>query len=100
MAEATIRYDVGTTHWPVESTLVQLDPPLRRYDVKTGEPVDYDHVIVHIRSPRTHSGNSGADLFAATEAADAIHTTMIPLDSFEYGALHSVLKSMGYEVTN
>lgn len=100
MPTATIKYEVETHGWPHGSTLVHLDPPLRRFDVITGKPIDYDHVIVHVRSPEMFPGNTGVSLFASTENAEFVHPTMQPIGEYPYGVLHSALKQMGYEAAN
>lgn len=100
MGKATIQYDAVMAHWPTESTLVKLEPPLVRYDVKTGKKVLYNHVAVHIRARAAYPDNHGVDIFAATETGDPVHPTMMPLDSFDYAVLHSILKQMGYDVAN
>jgi hypothetical protein len=99
-ATATIKYDVSTTHWPTESTLVQLNPPLRRYSVIDGSPRDFEYIIVHVRTPAVHKANAGVDIFPSDAEANPIDSTMVSYGQFDHAAMHSVLKQMGYEVTN
>lgn len=100
MPEATIKYETPTDGWPHGTTLVELDPPLRRFDVLTGDPIDYPYVMVHVRSPETFPGNTGVTLFPSNEAGEFVSPTMQPIGEYPYGMLHSVLKQMGYDVTN
>ena len=101
MGSATIRYEQEMGHWPPVCKLVKLDPPIKRFDVETGEPVEYDWVALQIREePYFHGDAKGATIFAATENGDFVHEHMIPLGKAEYGAIHNVLKQLGYDAAN
>lgn len=84
--------------WPPDSRLVQLDPPLHRFHPETGEKELYPYVVVQI--PRAEMVENDANIFPSTSTGQFVDSTMAPIRTVAGGVLHSVLKSMGYEVTN
>lgn len=85
--------------WPPDSYLVQIDPPIKRFDPATGELAgSYTHIAVQI--PRAEMAENDANIFPSTPTGQFVDPTMAPIRTVAGGVLHSVLKSMGYEVTN
>jgi hypothetical protein len=98
---ATINYLAEMTHWPPVCKLVHLEPGIKKFDIDTGEPVEYNWVAVQVREEPYFKGDArGVTIFAATEEGDFYHEHMIPIATADYGAIHSVLKKLGYDVTN
>lgn len=85
--------------WPPDSYLVQIDPPLKRFNPATGEPAgEYSHIAVQI--PRAEMAENDALVYPSTPKGEFVDSTMSPIRTVAGGVLHSVLKGLGYEVTN
>lgn len=99
MAKTATILDVPMGNWPPDSTLVEVDPPMTRFDPATGELAgEYSHVAVQV--PRAEMVESDARIYPSTPTGGFVDPTMTPIRTGSGGVLHSVLKSMGYEVTN
>jgi hypothetical protein len=100
-AKATILEDVSTTHWPPTAYLVHLDPPLRRFDIQTGEPWDIPYVIVQMQSQRLGADEDAVHLFPSTKDAGFQQEHMVSIGKLPTARnIDRVLEAMGYEVTN
>lgn len=100
MPTATIVYEQTMTHWPPESTLVKLDPPLKRFDPVTGKPVLHQYIAVQRQSTIFGAHEDATFLFPSDEEGGFVQEHMSPLEKRDAGMLHSVLKAMGYDVAN
>lgn len=101
MATATILKDGGEmAHWPPQSTLVELDPPLQKYDVDTGEPDLHKWIVVQRQQKLFGAAEDATYIFAVDGDGGFVREFMTPLEKREPGQVHSVLKAMGYKVTN
>lgn len=97
MGSAAIHNDVNLDHWHPVSHLVQLDPPLRRYNPMDGSPQDWEYVVVHIKSPDNWPGTAGVDVFPSDEHAGFVTDTMAPISRHEYAPLNEILARLGYD---
>ncbi|OHU23389.1 hypothetical protein BKG77_06905 [Mycobacteroides chelonae] len=97
MGTATIHAEVNLDHWHPTSHLVQLEPPLRRFNPVDGSPQDWEYVVVHIKTPGEWPGNAGADVFPSNAQAEFVTDTMAPISRHEQGSLENVLHQLGYD---
>lgn len=93
---ATVLYDVSMAHWPPTTWLVELAPPLRRYNPETGAPVDHTHVAVCTKD----SNPRAATVYASDAEGGFPDPTLTALSTYDYATLPGVLSQMGYAVTN
>jgi hypothetical protein len=101
MASTATVIDVPTTHWPPVCYLVHLDPPLRRYDVITGEPWDIPYVMFQMQQERLGAHEDAVHLFPSTEDAGFQQEHMMSIGKLPPArTIDKVLEAMGYEVVN
>lgn len=97
-ATATIVYDVAMGHWPPDSTLVKVNPPLKTFDRLTGKQVDHPYIAVQV--PRPGMAETEASIYPSTKSGEFVEATMQPIPTGKSGLLHTVLKQLGYDVAN
>lgn len=110
MANATIIYErtitpeegdpyvvaVDMTAWPPTSWLVQLDPPLRRYNPEDGTlNGEYDFVVVTCQDATPRASY----VFPSNAEGGFVDPTMRPMRTRDYGTPAAVLAQIGYDVT-
>lgn len=88
------------SHWPPESTLVRLDPPLKRFDQVTGDPVLYEYVAVQRQSKTFGAPEDATFIFPSDAEGGFVQEFMTPIEKRDPGLIHSALKALGYDVTN
>jgi hypothetical protein len=97
MPKATIHHDVDMQAWPTRTWLVELEEPIKRFSVETGELQDeFAFVAVNCKE----SIPVGAYVFPSTETGGFVDEYMVPLRTSDVGLLHSVLIQLGYTPTN
>lgn len=94
MGTASIK-NVELIHWHLGSHLVQLNPPLKKFDVDTGEAVLHEYVICHVKEG---GFGRGIDVFPTNANAEFVNDTMQVISrTSEEWSLDEYLEKLGYE---